>query len=194
MLLEWRDVGVNGGPSVGTSLTDGESEKLAELASGRSVLEVGSYHGYSAILATLAGARHVVAVDVHAVADTLRPGSSAVVYDEFPPFSVTMRRNLRVYGVRDRVTIVAGRSQIVLPALAELGTRVDLVFVDGDHGHDAALEDFRNGSRLLNEDGILVAHDCDADVCPQVLEAWGEFLSDRGGKVEQVDTMGIWFS
>src|ERR1700704_2654435 len=66
MHLPWRDVPAGlASPLISTSITAAEAGRLAELADGRDVLEVGSAYGFSACVMALAGARHVTAVDPH---------------------------------------------------------------------------------------------------------------------------------
>ena len=112
--LVWKDTPMETGPPIPTSLTPAETAKLRELAEGKVVLEVGSAYGYSAIHMAQAGARHVFAVDPHA--------------GELPNSLAVMQRNLVTHGVAEKVTILLGFSQAVLPALdnasAAFGLRV----------------------------------------------------------------------
>ena len=158
IVLPWQPVQI-AGVEILTSITDAEAGRLTELAAGRTVLEVGSAYGYSAIVMGLV-ASLVVAVDPHA--------------GELPNSLPRMIENLDLTGVSTRVVVLTERSQECLPGLLEDETRFDLVFVDGDHSKDACLEDLRNGWELLREGGTLAVHDWGEVSCPGVAEAIGE--------------------
>lgn len=58
-------------------------------------------------------------------------------------------------GVKDRITILPGLSQNIMPQLTE---PFDLIFIDGDHEFDAVSADLAQAKRL---GGVVVAHDSD---------------------------------
>lgn len=158
MLCPWRDLQPGDGPPISTSLTELESGELARLAAGRTVLEIGSAYGYSAIVMALAGAA-VTAVDPHIWLASLD----------------AMRANLTAYGVADRVAIVQGDAEYELPFLGATGHTFDVIFIDGDHSPDAVTRDVRLALPLLAAGGVLACHDYGEDTCPgvaQVLDAW----------------------
>jgi len=128
--LPWRDVAPGDGPAISTSVTAAEAAELARLAEGRTVLEVGSAYGYSAVVMALTGAQ-VTAVDPHG-----GPGSCAGSYE-------AMVANLAAYGVADQVEVIREQSQQALPWLAREGLAFGLVFIDGDHSAQAARHDIR---------------------------------------------------
>jgi predicted O-methyltransferase YrrM len=154
MILPWRNVSLDGGPQILSSVTDAEIAKLQELADAAEVLEVGSAYGYSTVALALAGA-HVTAVDPHAGEN---PGSLAV-----------LRANLDAYNVADRVTVITEPSQTALPKL-EAGT-FDLVFIDGDHTEATVTHDVTWALKLLRPGGVLACHDLDEGSCPGVRAA-----------------------
>ena len=172
MLLQWRDVTLNGGPAINTSITEDETAVLQELARGRRVLEIGSAYGYSAVAMALAGAVSVDAVDPH----TWIPGSEGV-----------MRGNLEAHGVADRVTIHLGLSWDVLPAL-EPGT-YGLLFIDGDHSRGALMRDVTLGRPLLAPGGVIAAHDYGEAVNPDVRPLLDELYP--GGPASLTDTLFV---
>lgn len=163
MKLPWREVGIPGAPEgelVSTSLTLTETKALQILAADRRVLEIGSAHGYSAISMALVGAR-VFAVDPHG-------GEVASSLEE-------MRANIERFNVQGRVVMALGRSQLVLPMLAVVGAKFDLVFVDGDHSESAVKTDVALASTLLEDGGVVACHDYSEESCPGVqaaLERW----------------------
>lgn len=162
MQLLWRDITPGNGPAINTSLTDGESAELRQLAKGKRVLEVGSAYGYSAVVMALGGAKHITAVDPHAW---------------LPSFNV-MEANLRAYNVYHVVDIMRSWSFDVLPTLSTLGHQFDLIFIDGDHSESTVTHDVEWAERLLAPSGVLACHDYDEVTCPgvrQSLDAWKPF-------------------
>jgi predicted O-methyltransferase YrrM len=139
-----------------------ESDLLADLTAGGYVLEIGSWHGYSAIWMALNGAR-VDAVDPHTMSDT----------------ALSMAANVTRYGVGNRVTIIVTRSQdAVLPPVL-----YDACFIDGDHSYDAASFDLRLARRVVRPGGWIIAHDYaypgyNFGGCPEVVRAVDEILGD----------------
>jgi hypothetical protein len=127
MHLPWRGMPpAEGGQPISTSLTVNEAAALADLATGRDVLEVGSAFGFSACVMALAGAKHVTAVDPHTWLNSHE----------------AMAANLDAAGVADAVTIVRGASPGALEGLGPFG----LVFIDGDHDAAAVTADVEAGS------------------------------------------------
>ena len=158
MRLEWRPVSPGDGPAILTSVTAAEAAELASLAAGRQVLEVGSAHGYSAVVMARAGA-DVTAVDDHNGGTWLGDTLSA------------MHASLAAYGVAGRVEIMQGASQRVLPVLAGEEARFGLIFVDGGHTADTVRHDVEWALRLLAPGGVLACHDYGEDTCPGVAQA-----------------------
>jgi predicted O-methyltransferase YrrM len=153
MHLPWRDVPAGlASPLISTSLTAAESDRLAELAAGRDVLEIGSAYGFSACVMALAGAKHVTAVDPH----TWLGSHEAMV------------SNLDKAGVAESVTIVRDASPAALAGLGPFG----LVFVDGDHSAEAVAADVAAARAALDDGGVLAVHDYGEDCCcPGVRQA-----------------------
>jgi predicted O-methyltransferase YrrM len=155
--LPWRPVSLVAGlPAISTSLTEVETVGLQNLAYDADVLEVGSAFGYSAIAMALAGARSVTAVDPHIWLDSWS----------------TMLANAEAYGVADRIRVIRGASQDILPTLI---AGFDLVWIDGDHEAPAVAHDVEWARKLLRPTGTLACHDYDEATCPGVraaLDAW----------------------
>lgn len=127
-------------PDIPTAVTRRESDLLAALTTGRTVLEIGSYLGYSTVWMALNGAE-VHAVDPH---DWLDSG---------PAFTANVLR----YRVEDRVFDVRLRSQDLVPN--GLGPHFTAAFIDGDHSYESALFDLKLARRVVAPGGWIVAHD-----------------------------------
>jgi predicted O-methyltransferase YrrM len=173
MHLPWRGVTpAVGAQLISTSLTVNEAAALADLATGRDVLEIGSAFGFSACVMALAGAKHVTAVDPHGWLNS---------YD-------AMVSNLDTAGVTDQVTVVRGQSPDVL---AELGGPFGLVFIDGDHAAEAVTADVEAARKVLASGGVLACHDLGEDCCCPGVRAALEALFPAGPS-ELVDTLAIY--
>lgn len=173
MKLEWRDVAIGDGPAISTSITAAEAEALRQLSRGaRTIMEVGSAFGYSAVVMAHAGAT-LVAVDPHAWLTSLQ----------------VMQGNLAAYGAAGWVLVDQRPSQVSLPERAAAGWRCDLIFIDGDHGESAVEHDVTWALELLADDGVLACHDYDEDTCPGVRPALDRVL---GTPHELVDTLAIY--
>lgn len=168
--LVWKDTPMETGPPIPTSLTPAETAKLRELATGKVVLEVGSAYGYSAIHMAQAGARHVFAVDPHA--------------GELPNSLAVMQQNLATHGVAEKVTILLGYSQAVLPALDKASAAFGLVFIDGNH--NIAVRGDVDGAFELSS--CVAVHDYGEDTFPEITAACDEWSCES---VEVVDTLWI---
>jgi hypothetical protein len=118
-------------------LSEAEATMLARLASGKKVLEIGTFYGKSTV-AMAEGAKHIVCVDPF----TGYPGTE---------FTDTLKEtvyNLRSAGVRDKVHIHVGTQEEVLPEI-DL-SEFDMVFYDADHSEESTAR----GIKLLFENGL----------------------------------------
>jgi len=131
-----------------SAVSEAECRRLAELATGNRVLEVGSEYGRSTI-ALASTATIVHAVDWH------RGDPQSGFKDSLPAFLA----NLGAHGVRDRVIVHLGRFEDVAPVLRPQA--FDLVFIDGDHSAEAIRRDLGLAIPLLRWRGVAVLHDAD---------------------------------
>lgn len=123
-------------------LSDAEADCLAQLADGKTVLELGAWLGRSTV--TLAStAAHVVSVDWH------KGDEDAGFGDTLPGYWETVR-NL------DTVTMVVGRFEHIVPLFVPV---FGLAFVDGCHAEDAAVRDARLAIAVTR--GVVTFHDYD---------------------------------
>lgn len=171
--LPWRKrrpPGRVGGPEVMTSLTEKESETLADLAVGKRVLEVGAAYGYSS-LCMAPGASVVYSVDHHQHLASLS----------------LMEANLRAYGLADKVVMIVGSSRTVLPLLPN--AYFDLVFIDGDHGSEGVRFDAEHANLLVKPGGVIAFHDYNEASCVEVAPTLDAVYNTRGWLRRLVDTL-----
>lgn len=112
---------------------------LVGLLRPRTILELGTYSGYSAL----------------AMASALPPGGELITCDIDPIATAVARRYFTEAGYNDRITLRMGPGLDTIRQLAAEGRRVDLVFIDADKGNyvhywDAVLP-------LLPVGGLVVA-------------------------------------
>ncbi len=132
---------------------------------GLPLLEVGTYCGRSTILladAARAAGTVAVTVDHHRGSEEQQPGweyhDPSVVDPEVGLMDTlpTFRRTLHAAGLEDHVIAVVGRSPQVARVWAG---QVGLVFVDGGHTDEHAVNDYEGWAPRLAEGGLLVIHD-----------------------------------
>jgi predicted O-methyltransferase YrrM len=134
-----------------------EGKLLAELATDKVVLEIGSYHGRSTICMAQ------TAKIVHAI-DWGYGGGDV----DSTCSTVALLENLRERNLMGKVFVHVGRVEdmpFLLPA------QFDMVYVDGQHDVKSARRDFVFALHCLKPDGILAAHDWDR---PEVRQALRE--------------------
>ncbi|MGH7483990.1 MAG: class I SAM-dependent methyltransferase [bacterium] len=129
-----------------TAVTSKEAAKLADLAYGGTVLELGAHFGFSTIvMADVANRVH--SVDWHQGDPHAGLGNSLATFLD----------NLDSYGVRSRVTVHMGRFEHVLPTMRT--GYFDGCFFDGSHDYDSIVEDIDLAYRLVRPGGWLAFHD-----------------------------------
>ena len=136
-----------------TAVTSGEAAKLASLASGGDVLELGAQYGFSTIVMAQA-ARRVTSVDWHQGDDSIAAMGGECA-DTWEPY----RANLARYGVAAKVDARRGRFADVLPALAKQGALFDGVFIDAQHDAAAVQADLDLALPLIRPGGWVAFHD-----------------------------------
>lgn len=136
-------------PTVTTAITGPEAEELGRLAQGKTVLELGSYHGFSTVVLASVADR-VYAVDWHMGDDHAGVGDS---WGEFT-------KNLNEYpDAASRVVVCRGRFEDEVPKLAAEGVRVDGAFLDGMHDEPSVTRDLALALTLVRPGGFIAAHD-----------------------------------
>lgn len=155
-----------------------EQERLAlrRLAFGKDVLEIGSYEGLSTINLA-ATARSVVAIDPFDGRATPKPGNTLTVFES----------NISSAGVEDKVSVLVGTSEEMVPTL---NGEFDLVFIDGDHGYESVRRDIELALTRLRDRGLLAFHDYHNDE-PGVKRAVDEMVAGGAQLIEQYDTIAV---
>jgi len=154
-------------------LTPDEGRKLAELAAGKRVLEIGSYCGLSTICMART-ADHVTAVDYFDGRGTPAPGDTR---DRF-------KSNLERYEVASKVTMA--HPDAIYP-LAEY----DLAFIDGDHDYESVAADVRRVLDVLTLNGLIAFHDYKHPSHAGVEQAVDDLLIDGGEILSVHETVAV---
>lgn len=116
-------------------------------------VEIGSAHGYSTCLIALALEQnirgHLWAVDPH-ITNHWSDEHADDTYN-------SLQRHLRMIGqAGDRVTIVR---KCTRAAVDDLPSRIDMAFIDGDHGYDGVKFDWETIQPRMSPFGVVVFHD-----------------------------------
>jgi predicted O-methyltransferase YrrM len=149
-------------------LSAAEGEALYQYAAGLAgdapVLEIGSYCGRSTVYLALgcrASERGLLALDHHRGSEEHQAGElfhDPALTDADGAFSTlaTFRRNLQRAALEDVVVPVLASSE---QFAALWKSPLAMVFIDGGHSLDTALEDYRCWSGLIERGGLLAIHD-----------------------------------
>jgi glycosyltransferase involved in cell wall biosynthesis len=160
---------------VESAVTEAECCRLASLATGKVVLELGSWLGRSTIaLASTADIVH--AVDWH------RGDEHAGHHDTLQEFLLNLAR----HGVRDKVIVHLGRFEDVARILKPKG--FDVIFIDGLHTRAAVDADISSFLSALRNGGSLAFHDYGRF---EVKEAVDAFARGLGVDVEVTETLAV---
>src|SRR2546425_8848821 len=153
---------------ISSFVTQRECETLAELAEHKRVLEVGSEFGRSTI-ALASAAALVCSVDWH------RGDEHAGWHDSL----AILWNNLDRYGVRERVVLLIGEDQVVLPLLKE--NLFDLVFIDAFHSYESVHRDIELARPTLKSTGTWAFHDYGRFGVTQAVD---ELVAQERGRLE----------
>jgi glycosyltransferase involved in cell wall biosynthesis len=137
-----------------TAITGEEAAKLASLASGGDVLELGAQYGFSTVILAQA-ARRVTSVDWHQGDASIAAMTGEECENTWEPYLANLIR----YGVRSKVDAMRGRFADVLPALAKSGALFDGVFLDAQHDTASVEADLALALPLVRPGGWVAFHD-----------------------------------
>lgn len=150
-----------------------EAKVLADLATGKRVLEIGSYCGLSTICLART-ADHVTAVDYFDGRGTPTP------MDTLPAFKTNIER----YGVADRVTICHPDAELPL-------SEYDLAFIDGAHDADSVRRDIDKALAVISPQGLLAFHDYNQHGDEGVKLAVDELLNDGATLISTTSSLAV---
>jgi hypothetical protein len=153
-----------------------------------SALEIGSFHGRSAMVLLYAGIKLLLCVDDFSglQLDGGRiPGierARVSFYHNVPPAARETGAAVQMFELNS-VTDAAELRRRIRKSVGDEGW-VDLAFVDGHHGYESVLADIETATTVLKPDGLLVGHDWNlAGVRRAVVECFGETRVKHEGKV-----------
>jgi len=134
----------------------------------RTVLEIGTEHGWSFFLFSRVAAPDALLVSVDLAKEDLKPWR-------------TLCADLRTKG--QKVSVIDGDSHAastVERVNRVLGDRkVDFLFIDGDHSYEGVKQDFENYIGFLNDPGLIAFH----DINPDYLTRFGKRTDSSSGEV-----------
>jgi predicted O-methyltransferase YrrM len=61
----------------------------------------------------------------------------------------------------NRINLIKGSSEFVLPELVKQGNKYDMIHIDGGHSNRIFFHDTQNSIKLVNKNGILLVDDYD---------------------------------
>ncbi len=154
-------------------LTLEEAAELRRLSQDRVVLEIGSYCGRSAIEMARENASRVYALDWHR-------GDGCIGSQE------TAREFLDNVRMFQNIIPLVGMTNQLASALGE--SWADLVYVDGEHSYESAVDDLRLAKKCLKPGGTIAVHDWDY---PQVVRAFNTVFGFPLGPERQVDKLYV---
>lgn len=135
-------------PAIPSAVTAAEAVALADLARGKTVLELGAHHGFSTVVLASVAAQ-VTSVDWH-LGDP-----HAGLGDTWASFTASLAR----YGVAGKVVIVRQRFEQALPDMAAAGARFGGCFLDGMHDEESVTRDTALALPLIEPGGFMCWHD-----------------------------------
>jgi len=132
-------------------------DAAATVPNSATIVEIGSFHGRSAIVLALGAGdgTHVWAIDPHAGSDR-GPGEIRGVFDTGERDNVTFHANLAAAGVADRVEHLRRFSDM---AHADVPGAIDLLHVDGAHRYAPARDDIADWGARVRPGGRMLIHD-----------------------------------
>ncbi len=154
-------------------LLPSEGKALAELATGKRVLEIGSYCGLSTVCMART-AKHVTAVDYFDGRGTPRPQDTL---GEF-------KGNLARYGLTDKVLVCKPDDELPQGAY-------DFAFIDAAHDFESVYADALKAIEVLSDDGLLGFHDHGHPSHPGVKQTVDMLVSDGGELLSTTDTLAV---
>lgn len=153
-------------------LRPSEGKLLAEIATGKRVLEIGSYCGRSTVCMART-AEHVTAVDYFDGRGTPQPKGTLE----------TFKANIERYGVADKVTVASPEDHFT--------GECELLFIDGAHDRESVAADVERYLPLLAEGGLIAFHDYNEPCHPGVTQAVNDLIADGAELISVTDHLAV---
>lgn len=110
----------------------------------KNVLEIGFNAGFSSLLMLLVNP-HINITCVDICEHKYTPPCFEFIQNMFP----------------NRIQLIKGNSELVLPELVKQGLKYDMIHIDGGHSNKTFFHDTQNSIKMINKDGIIVVDDFD---------------------------------
>ena len=138
-------------------------DRASDLRAGDRIVEIGSFHGRSAIVLASSAPQgvEIVTIDPHGGNDR-GPHEFEGFADEAETDHQTFLANLEAAGVRDRIRHLRAYSHA---AISDVDGDITLLYIDGAHRFAPALDDIRRWCPRVPLKGTVLIHDSFA--------AWG---------------------
>jgi predicted O-methyltransferase YrrM len=170
-----------------TQTTPREREALAKYASGAAtVVEIGVFEGVNTVILSKAMRKDGKTFGI----DPFFKGGLGVCYHK-----MITKTHLKRNKVRDLVSLIEKYS---FDAVNDIPTKVDFIFIDGDHSWEGISKDWPLYSDKLKAGGIMALHDtsiidADGGNVQDSVRYYNEVIrhDDRFEWVENVDRMNI---
>lgn len=153
-------------------LTPEEGGKLAELAAGKRVLEIGSYCGRSTVCMARF-AKHVTAVDFF----------DSPKVDFYGDYAGEFDKSLLRHGCAAKVA----KHRPEDPIAGEF----DFAFIDGAHDYASVVADLEKVLAVLADGGLIAFHDYRGGIDPGVDQVVDELLAEGGELVSLTKTLAV---
>jgi predicted O-methyltransferase YrrM len=162
-------------------------DRASELSDGDRVVEIGSYHGRSAIVLASGSSTgvQVVCIDPHGGNDR-GPQQYEGEFEEGQRDHETFVGNLRQAGVLDRIRHIRKASQ---DAADDVAGEVAVLYIDGAHRYNPARADIERWGRKVSRGGTLLIHDSFSSVGVTLALATTLFFGGRFRYIGRSGTM-----
>jgi predicted O-methyltransferase YrrM len=155
----------------------------------RSILEVGTWKGASAINMAKLARRHVPTAQVLCVDTWLGSHRALWMYPEsrrqlnlkhgFPQQYFQFIANVVLSNLQDSIFPLPMTSYSATDILARSGLKFDVIYIDAHHDEDEVLSDIRRSFGLLRAGGTMFGDDYAVEE-PGVIKAVNRFAADHG--------------
>ena len=162
--------------NIPTAVTGDEIQELQRLAAGGFVLEIGSLLGFSTIQLAMVADR-VVSIDPH----------EGYPENDPKPTLHQFLSNLRIHGVRDKVSVCVGTDEDFLGFFDE--EAFDLVFIDAMGTYHVTKHIMDSAWRLVSLSGYMAVHDVGHPDWPGAGQAVTEFCDHYKLPYQRVGTL-----